>query len=85
MGTDPSRACAATAAPKDEPGLGAWPVDFNNDQKVDLSDVMAYRARFGIKSSDARYSPRIDLNADGAIGIGDIIALVPFFGMRCSP
>jgi uncharacterized repeat protein (TIGR01451 family) len=75
IGTDPNLAC----------GLNAWPVDNNNDRKVNMSDILAYRPSFLSTSGDGRYNKRLDLNMDGRINMSDILKFVPFFNMTCTP
>lgn len=83
IGTDPLSNCPATAAPHDEL-IDAWPVDFNDNQLVNLSDWLTYNQRFGAKPGDANFSPRWDLNSNGLINISDMLQLNQFIGKRCT-
>jgi hypothetical protein len=75
MGTDPNLAC----------GTNAWPLDNNDDQKVGLSDVLAYIPIFNTTAPGPPYNPRYDLNADNNIGLPDVLAFIPFFNQACTP
>jgi hypothetical protein len=75
IGTDPSHAC----------GMNAWPVDFNNDGLVGLSDVAKYSSVFGSHSPGPPYNVRFDLNGDGRINLPDVAMFSSFFGERCTP
>jgi hypothetical protein len=79
----------------DEPLPDVWPMDFNDDQKVNTSDVLQYAAvanniPFG-KAVTAAPGPsgvpmvRFDLNGDGQINTSDILHFVPFFNKSCTP
>jgi hypothetical protein len=90
IGTDPNVACAATAAPNDEPPPDKWPLDFNNDQLAGLADVATHSNHFGARASDPPgtvpiYAKRWDLNGDGRIGLQDVTMFSRFFGKRCAP
>ena len=82
IGTDPLDSCAATATANDEIGE-TWPPDFNDDQKVSISDVLALKSAFGASMGDPNYNQRQDLTANGAIGISDVLTLKPHFGDTC--
>jgi hypothetical protein len=89
-GRSPLVACPATATADDEIH-DAWPPDFNDDQRVDAKDATALRAvlnsRLGSEAvpGDARYEPRMDLNADFVIDQRDMEILTAFLGKSCSP
>ena len=74
VGTDPGIGC----------GPGAWPPDFNDDERVSIADVLALKASFGSIQGDVNYQARHDLNADGKITIADVLVLKPIFGTSCS-
>jgi hypothetical protein len=75
IGTDPSRAC----------GPDAWPVDFNNDGLVGLSEIAKYSSLLGSQSPGPPYNVRFDLNRDGRITLPDVAMFSSFFGKRCTP
>ncbi len=84
IGTDPTRACASTPMPNDEPLPDTWPMDSNDDQLVGLSDVSKYSGVFGSHSPGPPYDVRFDLNGDGMITLPDIATFGQFFGKRCA-
>lgn len=79
MGTDPAQAC----------GQGAWPPDAapaEGDGLVHIEDVTYAAARFGARTGEERYTPRIEIaSQDGVVHIDDITAFAARFGRRCSP
>ncbi len=83
VGTLSLAACPATAAANDE-SPDAWPVDFNDDQKVDIFDTLSLKPHFGAVSPDPAYSTRHDLDGDGDVDIFDVVAIKPFFGHVCT-
>jgi hypothetical protein len=85
VGTDPNIACAATPIPNDEPPPDKWPVDFNNDQKANLSDVLTYSPVFNTTGPGLPYKVRFDLNGDNHINLSDVLKFSPFFNQTCSP
>jgi Dockerin type I domain len=85
IGTDPNKGCAATAAPNDEPPPDAWPVDFNNDQVADLTDIFLIVPHLNTADTDPGSSTRFDLNGDGFINLDDIFKVIPFLNKSCAP
>jgi hypothetical protein len=85
IGTDPNTGCAADSTLNNEPLPDRWPVDFNDDRKVDLSDVFHYTPVFNSDSPGPPYNVRFDLNGDGHINLSDVLNFAPFFNKRCSP
>lgn len=75
LGTDPTRAC----------GPDAWPVDLNNDQIANGSDLLMFAPVFGSIGPNPPYEARFDLNRDGKINGGDFLKFAPFFSKRCTP
>ena len=65
-------------------GAGAWPPDFNDDERVTIADVLALKPAFGSQAGDPNYDQRLDLTADGRITISDVLALKPVFGQSCT-
>ncbi|MEO8457882.1 MAG: PQQ-dependent sugar dehydrogenase [Chloroflexota bacterium] len=84
LGTDPEKHCADTPAANDEDGPDAWPMDFNDDQKVSVQDILAYRDSFGARTGDSGYDARDDLNGDGLISSSDVLRFGMFFGKDCT-
>ena len=84
IGTDPLSACNQTAAPDDEP-IDAWPPDTNNDLQVGIADAVALRVVYGSASGDGTYHPRFDLDADGEIGVEDVVRIRNHYGETCEP
>jgi hypothetical protein len=79
IGTDPTKHC----------GVDAWPVDFNNDQIVDLSDVFKMVPGLNQTVTQPPLSGtiptiRMDLNGDGFISLDDIFKVVPFLNTTCA-
>ena len=84
-GTLPLVACAATPTPDDEPPPDAWPVDFNNDQAANLTDIFRIVAHLNTTDNDPDSSPRFDLSKDGFINLTDIFKVIPFLNKSCAP
>jgi Thrombospondin type 3 repeat/Cohesin domain len=84
VGTDPARHCAATSTANDEPLPDAWPVDFNDDQAANLTDIFKMVPHLNTADSDPGSSPRFDLSTDGFINLTDIFKLVPFLNKSCA-
>jgi len=51
-------------------------LDFNNDGKLDVNDVMIFRDAFGSSSGDPNYDPVVDIDGDGDVDIFDVSAAV---------
>ncbi len=80
IGTDPQDACA------NPPETNRWPVDFDDNQTIDISDVLTLKPVFGAMVPPV--SPRFNLVIDqppnpNQIDISDVLALKPFFGTSC--
>jgi hypothetical protein len=90
IGTDATKQCAATPAMNDEPLPDAWPMDFNDDQKVTTGDVLHYTPVFNTTqggppgAGGGSYAVRFDLNGDGKINTSDILHFSPFFNKSCT-
>ena len=86
VGTEPQAGCAETDTADDEPGPDAWPVDSNDDQVVNMSDVLALKPHFNKTSPDPDYDPRFDLHGqDGAINLFDVLPYKRSFLKTCVP
>ncbi len=51
-------------------------VDFNNDGRLDVNDVMVFRDSFGSQQGDPNYNPATDIDGDGDVDIFDVAAAV---------
>jgi hypothetical protein len=85
MGTDPTRQCASTPARNDEPLPDRWPVDFDDNQAVNGSDLLTFAPVFGKSMGDPGYDARWDLSGDDKINGTDLLKVAPFFGKKCAP
>ena len=81
LGTSALKKCPTTPDAGDE-DTDAWPVDFDDNRTVDISDVLALKPVFGGSVPPA--SARFDLTGDGPIDISDVLALKPVFNSTCS-
>lgn len=73
VGTNPFIAC----------GTNAWPVDFNNDKRVNSGDQLSVALHFGPFGS-AKYAARQDIDANGTVDSGDQLKVALEFGKRCT-
>lgn len=85
IGTSPTLGCAATAEADNEPLPDAWPVDFNDDQKVTLSDVLKLSPPFNSSAPGPPYAVRFDLNGNGQVTLSDVLQFSPFINKTCTP
>ena len=83
MGTLPLVACSPTVSPDHAPD--EWPVDFNNDQAANLTDIFKIVPHLNTLDTDPGSSQRFDLNGDGSINLTDIFKVVPFLNFSCAP
>jgi hypothetical protein len=86
IGTNNGRRCAATTTLNDEP-IDSHPPDFNDDRRVDLSDVsLLGGASYNKVAGHPDYRPRFDLNASGAVDISDFSLMSPYYNQPvCTP
>jgi hypothetical protein len=92
IGTDAADPCANTSDPNDESD-DRWPLDFDDSQTVDVSDLLgvgqSFKNSFGASDPDPGYHRRYDLNKDGTIDVLDLLGVpVSFksmFGLSCTP
>jgi len=84
MGTDPNRACSATAGANDEP-VDAWPPDFNDDRKVNIVDLLFFGDKMIKKVADDPSLKRYDFDANGTINIIDVQYMSPYMTKTCTP
>ena len=55
--------------------------DFNNDGKVDISDLAIISMAFGSTPGHGRWNPAWDVNKDSKINILDMVITAKYFGM----
>ena len=84
MGTGPLSGCAANNVAGNEGPPDAWPYDFNDNQRADLSDVLGYIPVFNSFFPIAPYDPRFDLDASDGITLGDVLSFIPVFNTVCA-
>jgi hypothetical protein len=84
MGTDPAGHCAADNVRNNEPPADKWPVDFDDNQLVNGSDLLTFAPVFGKIQGNAGYDARFDLNNDNKINGSDLLQFAPFFGKKCA-
>ena len=89
LGTDTTKSCAQTAAPGDEQPLDNWPMDFNDDQTSDLTDIFKIVPGLNLyvdqpPSSGGITTGRMDLSGDGAVDLTDIFKIVPALNTNCA-
>ena len=73
VGTDPLTPC----------GVAAWPPDFNDNGRVSISDVLAFKPAFNTNVGDPNYDRRLDLTANDQITVSDVLVLKPLFNQEC--
>ena len=84
IGTAPTNPCADTLAPNDEAD-DKWPPDFDDNQRVNTTDVFQVVGPF-FGTSVPPTSPRRDLFPDGVINTTDVFRISPpFLGSGCVP
>lgn len=84
IGTDPTLPCAATPARSDEPLPDEWPVDFDDNQIMNGSDLLMFAPVFGAIGPNPPYNTRFDLNGDDRINGSDFLNFSTFFGKKCA-
>lgn len=84
MGTDAASHCAADSTSNNEGLPDRWPVDFDDNQLANGSDLLTFATVFGGIAPSAPYDARWDLNADGRVSGSDFLKLAPFFGKTCA-
>ena len=67
----------------DEPPPDRWPVDFDDNQRVNSIDVGRYVPVMNAVSGDGRYAVRFDLDTNGRINTVDIGKFVPYSNREC--
>jgi len=89
VGTNPNVACGGTALP--DGTSSSWPVDLNNDLKVNVTDrtKMVLQLKAYTANNVTGYNKRYDLNADGAINVTDRTIMAFYIkltgGLACTP
>jgi len=85
IGTNTGAKCANTPLSNDEPTPDAWPVDFNDDQRANLVDVLQYVGKLNKFAPDPLYVQRLDLSADDRVTLVDVLKFIPFLNKSCVP
>jgi len=83
IGTSATQQCALTGAANDEP-TDAWPVDFNDDRRVDGADLNLLKTGYNKSAGEAGYNPRFDLDGDQRVDAADLAILAGFHNNTCS-
>lgn len=84
VGTASTSACAASPASDDE-DPDAYPGDFNDDQRVDLTDLSSFGPSYNSAAPSLAYNQRHDLNASGAVSLADVLLLGLAYNTVCQP
>jgi hypothetical protein len=79
LGTNPALRCAGTATANDEPGADAWPLDLNDDQRANTTDIGQY-----VTALNETTPIRLDLNLSGVVNTIDIGFFVPALNQSCA-
>lgn len=56
--------------------------DFNEDQAVDFVDLASLGVVWGKQVGEPGFESRFDVDRDGLIGVGDLVALIRSYGIR---
>jgi len=83
IGTSAAQQCALTTAPNDE-ATDAWPVDLNDDRRVDGADLNLLKTGYNKSAGEAGYNPRFDLDGDQRVDAADLAILAGFHNNTCS-
>lgn len=54
--------------------------DFNQDNRVDVSDLVVFASHFGLSAGDAGYDGSYDLTGDGSVDVSDLVMFASVFG-----
>jgi hypothetical protein len=93
VGTLVMSRCAANSGSDNESPPDAWPVDFNDNQLVNLGDILKYNYVLGrtvnsppvnVPGMGLTEMRRFDLNGIGPVNVGDVLIFNAFFGKRCN-
>ncbi len=82
MGTNASRACSVTSGANDEVP-DSQPVDFNDDRRVNLADVMTFGPHYNAANGQQAFHVRWDLNADGRVDLSDVSSIGSRYNTIC--
>jgi hypothetical protein len=66
-------------------GPDQWPLDFNDNQRVNTVDVGFYVPRLNADAPDPPYDVRFDLTMNGTINTVDVGKFVAFLNKVCAP
>ena len=76
--------CAADSTSNDEPEPDKWPLDFNDSQGANLTDVGFYVAPLNAIGPLPPYTTRLDINMDNAITMADVGLFTAPLNQTCS-
>ena len=85
IGTDSALRCMATESGNDESAPDRWPVDFDDNQRINTVDVGRYVPVMNAVAGDGTYAVRFDLDTNGRINAVDIGKFVPYLNRECRP
>jgi hypothetical protein len=75
--------CAGDPAANNESGPDAWPVDLDDNQRVNTVDVGHFVSRLGASRGDANYTARYDFTYNGLVNTVDVGGFVGHLGANC--
>ena len=81
--TLPQNSCCANSTPNNEPLPDQWPVDYNDDQRAALGDVLSINQFFNKCQATGGYDIRHDLNQDNCNTLADVLIFNQFFNRNC--
>jgi Tol biopolymer transport system component len=83
VGTLPDQHCGDATPNNESPQ--PWPTDNDDDTWSMLDDALRYIPVFNTFAPGPPYDQRFDLNADGGIGLGDVLKFIPVINKSCVP
>ncbi len=83
VGTLPDQHCGDATPNNESPQ--PWPTDNNDNTWSMLDDALRYIPVFNTFAPGPPYDQRFDLNADGGIGLGDVLKYIPVINKSCAP
>lgn len=82
VGSNPVQACPRNSGLNNEP-WDSWQPDFNDDQRANLSDIVALGPSFGKFVNAPGGSIRFDITANGLVDLSDVTSFGLFFSKQC--
>ena len=83
IGTDSALACHVTSMPNNEPPPDRWPLDFDDNRRVNTLDVGKYVTVLNSIAPGPPYAVRYDVTNDGGINTLDLGKFVVFLNKTC--